>query len=192
MSGEPGPGTKPEQAARQTLEAFLPRAFRRPVKQEEVDRYLALFAASQKRGTTPFEDSILFAMQGALVSPAFLFRVEQPNLSGAVRPLGDFELASRLSYFLWNTMPDVALFDLAGTGRLPEPDILKQHAVRMLKDAKSREFAESFVEQWLGTRELGRDIEPNKTLFPQYYDAELQSAIHYEPTLFFQEMLPST
>jgi hypothetical protein len=61
----------------------------------------------------------------------------------------------------------------------------------MLKDSKSREFAESFVEQWLGTRELGRDIEPDKTLFPQYYEAELQSAIHYEPILFFQELLAS-
>src|SRR5436305_12451376 len=98
-------------------------------------------------------------------------------------------MASRLSYFLWGIMPDKTLCDLAAAGKLNQPDVLTEQIERMLKDGKSREFAERFVSQWLGTRELGRDIKPDEKLFPEYYDAEIQAAIRYEPVLFFQEIL---
>jgi len=188
LIAEPGAATSPEQAALKILEAFLPRAFRRPAREGEVERYLALFRGSQGRGGT-FDDSILFALQGVLISPHFLFRLEEPNPQREPRPLDDYELATRLSYFLWGSMPDDALFELAAKGKLGEADTLQEQVARMLQDARSREFAERCTEQWLGTRELGRDIKPDRSLFPMYYDAELQSAIRYEPILFLQEIL---
>jgi hypothetical protein len=188
LAAEPGEETTPEQAARKILEAFLPRAFRRPASPEDVERYLALFRTAQKRGDS-YTDAVLFALQAVLISPHFLFRTEEPNPEPGPRPVGDYDMASRLSYFLWGTMPDAELLELAALGRLREPQILKEQAVRMLRDAKSREFAEHFVEQWLGTRELGRDIKPDAKQFPEYYDAEIQAGIRYEPILFFQEIL---
>lgn len=188
LIAEPGAGVTPDQAATKILGAFLPRAFRRPVAPEETRRYLALFHNAQKRGES-FDHSILFALDAVLISPNFLFRMEEPNPSPEARPVADYALASRLSYFLWGTMPDAKLNKLAAQGTLSDPVILTAQVTRMLADVKSRDFAERFVEQWLGTRELGRDIKPDQKLFPLYYDAEVQGAIRYEPVLFFQEIL---
>lgn len=178
LIAEPGDGVTADQAAQKVLAAFLPRAFRRPVTELETGRYLDLFQRAQKRGDS-YRDSIVYALQGVLISPHFLFRLES----------GDFAMASRLSYFLWGSMPDKTLFDLARDGKLREPETLNEQVVRMLKDPKALEFCERFVEQWLGTRELGRDIKPDPKLFKEYYDAEMQAAIRYEPILFFQEIL---
>ena len=184
----PGKDIMPEQAAAKTVEAFLPRAFRRPARPGEADRYLALFRSAQKRGET-FDHSVLLALNAILISPEFLFHHEDANTSADPVLANDYAMASRLSYFLWGSMPDRALFDLAAAGKLQEPAVLQAQLERMLKDGKSREFAERFVSQWLGTRELGRDIKPDEKLFPDYYDAETQGAIRYEPVLFFQEIL---
>jgi len=184
----PGGDITEDVAAERILRAFLPRAFRRPVEDRDVARYQGLFLAAKKRGAG-FEEAILFCLRGALISPQFLFRSVPRNNEAAPRRVDDYELASRLSYFLWNSMPDEKLFALAANRTLHEPAVLRAQMQRMLKDAKSREFAESFVEQWLNTRELGRDIKPDPQLFASYYDAETQSAIRYEPVLFFQELL---
>jgi cytochrome c553 len=174
----PGPELTADRAAQKVLAAFLPRAFRRPVTEAEIDRYMDLFQRAQKRGDS-YQDAVVYALQGVLLSPHFLFRLES----------GDYAMASRLSYFLWGSMPDSVLFDLARDGKLRNPDTLNEQVVRMLKDPKALEFCERFVEQWLSTRELGRDIKPDPKLFKEYYDAEIQSAIRYEPILFFQEIL---
>jgi hypothetical protein len=183
------------------------------VRDGEVDEYLALFEKAQKRGD-PFDQSVLLALQGALVSPHFLFRLEEPagrdirNPAGAAiarllsgfgfrasgfefpaqRPVGEYEMASRLSYFLWASMPDDELSRLAGEGKLNQPEALREQAVRLLKSPKAREFAESFVEQWLGTRELGRTIKPDRAVHRTYTN-ELEWAIRMEPVLFFQHIL---
>jgi hypothetical protein len=188
MIAEPGEMTTAEQAARKILEAFVPRAFRRPAAPGEIDRFYALYENAVQRGE-PFDDSIVYALQGVLISPHFLFRIEEPNPTTEKRSLPDYALATRLSYFLWGSMPDDTLADLAAKGKLQDPAVLKEQMVRMLKDVKAREFPEHFVEQWLNTRELGRDIKPDAKLFPEYYDAETQAAIRYEPVLFFQELL---
>ena len=188
LTPEPDSTHSPEEAATKILTTFLPRAFRRPVGPDEVERYLAFFRRAQKRGEN-FDRSILVALEGVLVSPHFLFRVEDPNPGPDIRLVDDYALASRLSYFLWGSMPDRTLFDLADKGKLHDPETLRTQVGRMLSDQKSRDFAERFIEQWLGTRELGRDIKPDEKLFPEYYDAELQSGIRYEPVLFFQEIL---
>lgn len=172
---------------REILEKFVPRAFRRPARPGEVDRYFALFEQATKRGDH-FDAAMQFALQAILVSPNFLFRIEDTNPSPEPRYVPDYELATRLSYFLWGSMPDEELTRVAASGKLNNAVVLREQAVRLLKDERSRDFAESFVEQWLNTRELGRDIKPDAKLFAPYYEVETQSGIRYEPILFFQEV----
>jgi hypothetical protein len=106
-----------------------------------------------------------------------------------MRPLDDYSLASRLSYFLWGSMPDSLLMALAETGKLSKPEVLKQQVARMLRNHRSTDFARSFVEQWLRTRDLGQSFKPDPELFPEWSDPELQGDIRNQPILFFQEIL---
>ena len=131
----------------------------------DLDFYLDLFQSAQKRHES-FEDSMLYSLRGVLVSPEFLFRSEPPNTRSEMKPLDDYALASRLSYFLWGSMPDGLLFALAEEGKLHDPEILKGQVARMLRNQKSFDFVESFVEQWLRTRDLGRSFSPDAELFP--------------------------
>jgi hypothetical protein len=187
LSAEPDERTSPAQAARSVLERFLPLAFRRPLREGELDLYVALFDDAQRRGES-FDPSISFALQGVLVSPHFLFRFEEPNPDAEPRLVGDYEIASRLSYFLWASMPDDRLLRVAAEGGLNQPDVLREQVARMLKDRKTRESVESFVEQWLGTRELGQSIKPDRELFRRYSN-ELEWSLKQEPVVFFQDLL---
>ena len=189
LTAKPGNGVTPLQAARKILEEFVPRAFRRPVDESDLLVYLGLFQSAQKGGKS-FDDSILFAIRGVLVSPQFLFRAEPVNPGPEPRLLDDYALATRLSYFLWGSTPDGLLLALAEAGKLHEPEILQGQVARMLRNSKSFDFVQSFVEQWLGTRALGQTIRPDAKLFPAYSsDAELQGDIRYQPVLFFREIL---
>ena len=191
LIAKPGPGTTAEQAARQILEAFLPRAFRRPAKPAEIQMYQSLFD-SARANKQSFDDSILYALSGVLISPQFLFRAEPPNLTAQDRLLDGYSLATRLSYFLWNSTPDSLLLALAGEGKLNDPEILKGQIARMLRNPKSFDFAQNFVEQWLGTRVLTQGTEPDAKLFPAYAaDAELRGDIGLQPVIFFRELLMS-
>jgi mono/diheme cytochrome c family protein len=189
FAASPQAGISEEQAARRSLQVLLPRAFRRPIEEADVLPYLGLFQAARKRGEA-FDGAMLFAVRGILVSPHFLFRAEPPNASLEPRPLNDYALASRLSYFLWGSMPDELLFDIAELGKLHEPSVLKEQVARLLRHPKSINFAERFVEQWLRTRDLGGEKSPDAKLFPMYArDEDLRSDIRYEPVLFFRELL---
>ena len=189
LVAKPGPGVTEEQAARKILEAFLPRAFRQPVAPADVALYLSLFSAARQQGRE-YEEAIFFAIRGALVSPKFLFRVEPPNRTGTVQPVGDYQLASRLSYFLWGSMPDELLLDAAASGTLREPAVLKSLVGRMLRNDRSLGFAQRFVEQWLGTRDLLGTKKPDPKLYPMFdNDEELRSDIRLQPVLFFRELL---
>ena len=189
LIAKPGDGVSPEQAAHKILAAFLPRAFRRPTDEGDLTPYLSLVQSAQKQGGT-YQESILFALRGVLISPQFLFRVEAPNPTPEPRLLDDYALATRLSYFLWGSMPDSLLFDLAAEGKLRDPEILKWQVRRMLRNPRSTDFIQSFVEQWLGTRELGRGVNPDAKLFPQYAaEDELRADIRYQPVMFFKEIL---
>lgn len=188
LIAEPGSAVTAEAAARKVLEAFLPRAFRRPARTGELEHYYSLFAGAYKRSKS-WEPSVLHALQGMLISPHFLFRIEEPSAGSGPQLLDDYAMASRLSYFLWGSMPDEALMKAAAEGKLKDEAGLREQALRLMKDPKTRDFAEQFVEQWLNTRELGRDIKPDAKMFPTYYDQEIQSAIRYEPILFFQELM---
>lgn len=185
----PGPGVTSHQAARKILEAFLPRAFRRPVTEADVAPYVDLFGAALKQGKS-FEEAVFFSIRAALVSPLFLFHLEPPNPTAQVRPLEAYALASRLSYFLWGSMPDELLFDVAASGKLHDDEVLAQLIRSMLRNDRSRIFAQRFIEQWLRTRELATDKAPDAKLFPAYAaDEELRSDIRLQPSYFFREML---
>ena len=176
-------------SARKILDAFLPRAFRRPVTEHDAEPFLTLFRAAQREHET-FDTSIAFMLRGVLMSPQFLFISTPPNPTHQTRPLDDYALASRLSYFLWGSMPDEMLFDLASLGKLHEPAVLKEEVGRMLRSPRAMGFIESFVNQWLGTRGLGRDFNPDAKLFPNYAaDAELRADIGFQPTVFFDTLL---
>jgi hypothetical protein len=178
------PGLAPREAAREIVARFAARAFRRPVQPDEVERCLTLFDASQKRGHR-FELSVRAALYRVMVSPHFLFRVElDPPNAEPETPymIGEFELASRLSYFLWNSMPDDELLSLAGKGELRK-NLLSQ-VRRMTKDVKSASFLENFAEQWLTLRKLEL-ASPDPKLFPSF-NADLRQAMIRESQLFFE------
>jgi hypothetical protein len=183
----PGSQVAPRDAARTALRAFLPRAFRRPAAAKEVERYLNLFDKASQRGDS-YEHALKVALKGVLVSPSFLFLIEAPpDKPGAYR-LGQFELASHLSYFLWASMPDEELFRLAEQGRLHDEKVLRGQVQRMIRDRRSRGLADSFAAQWFGIRALGPTIRPDAQLFPEFTD-ELAAAMREETLLFFDSIV---
>src|SRR5262249_50852307 len=137
-----------------------------------------------------FETGIGLAVQAVLVSPHFLFRVEidpRPNDPQAIHPISHYELAGRLSYFLWSSMPDDELFELARKKMLHEPDVLETQVRRMLKDPRSRALVDNFAGQWLQLRSL-KDFKPDPDLFPNF-DEKLRAAMLKETELFFDNVV---
>ena len=173
-------------AAREIIRRFAERAFRRPVEPQEVSRFLELYKQLSARGDS-FEQSVKPALTAVLVSPHFLFRVEGGPGEDEFR-LNDYQLASRLSYFLWMSMPDGELMQLAEAGTLHRPDILRQQVQRMLADRKSESFARAFTGQWLGYAALGIGVIPDPKKFPQF-TPQLAESMKQEPTLFLLSLL---
>jgi len=165
--------------AEKVLTRFLPLAFRRPVVKAEVGHFLKLFDA--EAGERGFTTGLKGAMQAALCSPHFLY------LHGRPGPLDDYALASRLSYFLWNSMPDDALRSLALEGRLRSPDTLRQQVERMLNDPRAEAFSESFTGQWLDLRLINATT-PDPELYPEFDELLAWSSVS-ETRLFFDEVL---
>jgi hypothetical protein len=178
-----------EACARFILESFARRAYRRPVAQAELDRLVKLVRQAEQQGDS-FEQAVQMALEALLVSPHFLFRVELdpgPVAAGSAHPISDFELASRLSYFLWSTMPDAELFELAGRGVLHEKSRLEEQARRLLHDPKSLALGENFAGQWLQLRGLS-GAAPDPGRFPTFDDA-LRAAMRQETELFFEAIV---
>ncbi len=161
------------------ISAFASRAFRRPAAPEEVGRLLSLFEKASKGGGS-FETAMKLPLRAILVSPSFLFRVEMSR-----GELGEHELASRLSYFLWSSMPDAELMALARSGRLRAT--LDAQIERMLGDPRASTLAENFAMQWLQLRRL-RELAPDPLAFPQF-DEDLRAAMAQEAILFFESVL---
>lgn len=170
----------PEQDAEKLLRDFLTRAFRHPVSNEEVTRYVGLVRERLAAKVT-FEEAMRTAYQAALCSPDFLF-LQEPR-----GPLEDHALASRLSYFLWNTMPDTELTKLADAGQLHVPTTLRAQAERMLNDPKAERFIADFTDQWLDLRDLDL-TSPDKKLYPEFHPI-LRDAMPAETRAFFRELL---
>ena len=182
----PGPVLPKADAARQNLARFVARAFRRPVEPAQIDLLMKLFTQADARGEA-FDDAVRFALRAVLVSPDFLFRIEPPRGEKA-SPVSDYELASRLSYFLWSSMPDDELFRVTHAGTLRRPAVLEAQVRRMLGDPKARAFAENFAGQWLRVDELRTSAEPDAKVFPDYTPA-LRDAMLAEPVEFFHALV---
>ena len=167
--------------ADQFIQTFGRRVFRRPLSAEESARYRGLFDANQARG---FGEGIRVVLETLLQSPSFVYHLElTPAPSGAgVTPLGGFEVASRLSYALWNTLPDVELLDAAAAGKLDTKDGLRTEAERLLQSDRARDALSSFHVQWLGLDGL-LDIDKDPALFPDF-TPELQGQMRDEATGF--------
>ena len=175
--------------AKETIHRFAERAFRRPMVRDEMKRLFRLYEQAERSGAT-FEQSIKIALTAILVSPNFLFRVEIDRPGDGKegsRDLNDFELASRLSYFLWSSMPDKELFDAARNGGLTQRDDLKKQLLRMLDDPRSSALVEHFAGQWLQLGKLGL-VTPDSDRFPQFTD-ELRSDMRRETELFFEAVM---
>ena len=183
----PGFLTTKSGAARKNLESFASRAFRRPVEKVETDALVKLFEQATQRGES-FENATKHALKAVLVSPHFLFRIERDR--GVKEPyrLNNYELASRLSYFLWSSMPDAELFALAAKNQLHESVTLEAQVKRMLRDSKARALAENFAGQWLRVRELKTTVQPDPGRFRKF-TPELREAMYAEAIDFFAAMI---
>jgi hypothetical protein len=175
--------------AKEVIGNFARRAFRRPVPQEELNRLMRLYDLARKQDES-YERSVQLALQAVLVSPHFLFRgeiVPEPDNPRAIHPVNDYALASRLSYFLWSSMPDEELFHLASRGELRKRGVIEAQVKRMLKNPKSRALVENFTGQWLQTRNLWK-ITPDTNVFAGFTD-ELRGDMERETELFFENVM---
>ena len=170
--------------AREMFTQFMPKAWRRPIRPEEVDPIVGLVKQEFDAGLK-YEEAIRAGLIAVLTSPKFLYLVEPADDNA--RDLDNYELASRLSYFLWSSMPDKTLFDLAAKGELKNPDVLEAQVDRMLADKKSQALTDGFAAQWLRTGEY-RNFTPDPRLY-QNYDAKLGAAMVEETLRFFDEIL---
>jgi mono/diheme cytochrome c family protein len=166
--------------AERILRAFAGRAFRRTVTEDDIQPFLDLVKA-RLAAKHSFEQAVRVGLLSVLVSPEFLFLREKPG------KLDDFALASRLSYFLWSTMPDEELLTLAEQRKLSQPETLHQQVERMLNHPKASAFTENFVGQWLGLRDIDF-TEPSHILYPEF-DHMLKVSMIRETELFFTEIL---
>jgi hypothetical protein len=174
--------------ARRVLLAFAERAFRRPLRPAELAPYLSLIDLARQQGDSA-ELGLQQAFQALLVAPSFLYRIEPDPPAGSTRGLDGFELASRLSYFLWSSMPDQELFARAADGSLGQPEGLAAQVARMLDDGKGAALIDNLAGQWLYTRQLA-EVTPDPERFPDdLFDASLRQAMRRETHLFLREIL---
>jgi hypothetical protein len=174
--------------ARQILSTLARRAYRRPVAAADIDPLVAIY--KQGRVDRDFDAGIERALEALLSSPKFLIRIERDPAGakpGALVPIADLELASRLSFFLWRSIPDDELLDLAERGKLKDPAVLTRQVGRMLADRRSVRFMNGFVEQWLEVRNI-QEKEPDATVL-QGFDSTLRDAMAKETELFFESQV---
>jgi hypothetical protein len=185
--GKPVPSQE-SSCARTIISTFARRAYRRPVTDEDLKTPLAFY--EQGRAEGGFESGIETALRKILIGPEFLFRVEQDPAGshpGSVYRVSDVELASRLSFFLWSSIPDDELLDVAARGKLRDPKVLEQQVRRMMADPRSQSLVDNFAEQWLYLRNLAA-IAPDARMFP-VFDDNLRKAFRRETELFFESVI---
>ena len=185
---QPTDTAKEEACAKQILSTLMRRAYRRPIAEADVTGPMALYREGRSEGN--FDAGIGRALSAVLVNPEFLFRVELDPArvaGGAAYRITDLELASRLSFFLWSSVPDDTLLDAAIRGTLSQPDELERQAVRMLADPRSYNLASNFAGQWLGLRTL-ESVDPNVRLYPDF-DDNLRQVFRQETELFVDSIL---
>ena len=180
--------TDEEACAQIILGRLATRAFRRPVTEQEIGTLLGFFSVGREKGS--FDEGIQLALERLVVDPNFLFRIERdpPNVTpGTTYRISDLELASRLSFFLWNSIPDEELLDVAVGGRLTDPDVLEHQVRRMLADPRSTTLVDSFAGQWLHLRNV-QTVYPDPAVFP-HFDDNLREALLEETRLFIEDQV---
>jgi Protein of unknown function (DUF1592)/Protein of unknown function (DUF1588)/Protein of unknown function (DUF1587)/Protein of unknown function (DUF1585)/Protein of unknown function (DUF1595)/Cytochrome C oxidase, cbb3-type, subunit III len=185
---QPRQASEEEGCAQRILETLMRRAYRRPVTAADLERPLQFYR--ETRAKDGFEAGVEMALRAVLVSPEFLFRVEQDPADVAPKTayrISDLELASRLSFFLWSSIPDDELLETAIEGRLHEPAVLEKQVRRLLADERSQALVTNFASQWLYLRNL-ESITPDMRLFPDF-DDNLRQAFREETELFFQSIV---
>jgi hypothetical protein len=167
---------------REVLNRFLKRVWRRPATSQEVDQFMALFA-TYRPGLPTFEEAMVEVLATALATPEFLYLTQRVTTSPTNSParIGDLEFASRLSVFLWSSIPDDELLELAEQGKLRQPEVLTAQVKRLMADPRSRRFSQHFVEQWLGLDRMNS--------VTHVKDSALREAMQGEPIAFFDEVL---
>lgn len=178
---------KPRQAARTVLSYHASLAYRRRATDTDLKPMLDAFSAKLKDGSS-FEKALRTPLTSLLVNPKFLFRIQHDEEGKRQWPLNDFELATRLSYFLWSSMPDPELFKIADEGKLRDPKVLQQQIKRMLASKKSTALARHFAGQWIGFEDLIDRVEPDKKRFPQFTKS-LRASMYYESVQFFEHLV---
>jgi hypothetical protein len=173
-----------ETCARQIISGLATQAYRRPVTDDDVDDLLGFYRTGAESG---FEEGIRTALHAILSSPHFLFRIEEGAKPGEVSRIGDVDLASRLSFFLWGLPPDAELMDLARRGKLSDTGTLEKQAQRMLADPRSAGLAVRFAGQWLRLQDLEK-VHPDALSYP-YYDNRLAESMRRETEMFFQNLV---
>ncbi len=185
----PADGADPKAEVRRRLEPFLVRAFRRPIDRRQLNRYTE-FAAHQLESGVAFPEVMKSLAAATIASPKFLYLYDKSTQEQTAETIDDFELASRLSFFLWGSLPDQTLLDLAAGGQLSQPQILNAQIERMLKDKKLKRFCDSFPAQWLQLERIISSV-PNPEKYPQFYFSKYRASMHMmlEPLLLFETVL---
>ncbi|MCA9195727.1 MAG: DUF1592 domain-containing protein, partial [Planctomycetales bacterium] len=184
----PAPGADERDAARHVIRSLAFKAYRRPPSEAEVDVLMQVFDLGTEQ-ELPYPQAVRLVLKAILVSPQFLFITPNTDYQSeqAIIPVDDFQLASRLSYFLWSTMPDEELMALAGNGKLNQPETLAAQVGRLLDDPRSRALFDGFGAQWLGIENLDEKVfDPEK--FPEVTE-ELRIAMYDEARLFFESVV---
>ena len=183
---------------REIFARFLPRAYRRHTTPDEVERVVSWTLKAKAERNMDFAAAVREGIKNVLCSPAFLYLgSESPKLAIAAakpgtgaQPVDDWQMASRLSYFLWSSAPDATLYALATKNTLQQPDVLRAQVKRMIADPKADEFVRSFAGQWLGVRNFDNGTPPNRDFY-KHYDDTLRDSSRREPLEFFREVLRS-
>jgi hypothetical protein len=184
----PDGSTKDDACARQIVSTLARRAYRQPLASQDLETLLKFYQSGKQDGG--FESGIELALDRILASPKFLFRVEHDpagTTAGDTYRISDFELASRLSFFLWSSIPDDELLRLANEGKLKDPVVFDRQVRRMLADGKSQALVDNFAGQWLQLRNL-RNVQPNSDLFPDF-DDNLRQSFRRETELLFESVV---
>jgi hypothetical protein len=183
------PGTEAQEpaCARRIIETLARRAYRRPVTATEVNRLFSFYETGRKQGS--FDQGVERALRSILTSPKFIFRAEQDvtGPAGTAHAISDLELASRLSFFLWSSIPDDELVEVARRGELDQPAVLERQVKRMLADSRATAMVSNFAGQWLQLRNL-RAATPDQNEFPDFDDS-LRQSFRRETELLFQSVL---
>jgi hypothetical protein len=187
ITNTPKNSRKHIESATQVIRDFTERAWRRSVTDEELSKLVGVYEKVYARGDG-YDASLKLAFKAALISPHFLFLAEPEPESYGEYPLGDFQLASRLSYFLWGTMPDDELNALAEKGVLQDDDVLRAQVTRMLQHPKARALGELFAMQWLGITQLGETTKPDANKFPEFGDG-MADVMREEAIQFFGHVI---